>query len=140
MWCTLFGIIKTIVLDFWATWCGPCKASFPAMQKLVNKFKGDDQVKFLFIHTWERSATPQKDAIEYLTGNKFNLDLYMDAKDPNTRSNPAVSAFKVMGIPAKFVIDGDGNTRFKLTGFSGGDDAAVAEVSAMINLAKRPKI
>ncbi|SES24031.1 hypothetical protein SAMN04488023_14719 [Pedobacter rhizosphaerae] len=110
------------------------------MQKLVNKFKGDDQVKFLFIHTWERSATPQKDAIEYLTGNKFNLDLYMDAKDPNTRSNPAVSAFKVMGIPAKFVIDGDGNTRFKLTGFSGGDDAAVAEVSAMINLAKRPKI
>ena len=128
---------KTIVLDFWATWCGPCKASFPAMQKLVNKYKSDTQVKFLFIHTWEQSATPKKDAMEYLAANKYNLELYMDVKDAATRSNPAVTAFKVRGIPAKFVIDGDGNTRFKLTGFSGGDDAAVAEVSAMIDLAKK---
>lgn len=130
---------KTIVLDFWATWCGPCKASFPAMQKLVNKYKNDSQVKFLFIHTWERSATPKKDALDYLSANKFDMDLYMDVKDLKTKSNPAVSAFKVMGIPAKFVIDASGNTRFKLTGFSGGDDAAVAEVSAMINLAKQSK-
>jgi len=128
---------KTIVLDFWATWCGPCKASFPAMQRLVNKYKKDDLVKFLFIHTWERSVSPKQDAVTYLKDNNFNMDLYMDVKDKVTKANPAVSAFKVNGIPAKFVIDGAGNIRFKLTGFSGGDDAAVAEVSAMIEMTKK---
>ncbi len=128
---------KTIILDFWATWCGPCKASFPAMQRLVNKYKSDPNVKFLFIHTWESSATPQQDAVNYLKTNNYQMDLYMDVKDQTTKSNPAVTAFKIKGIPSKFVIDRDGNIRFKLTGFSGGDDAAVAEVSAMIELAKK---
>lgn len=61
----------------------------------------------------------------------------MDTKDPKTTSNPAASAFDVKGIPAKFVIDGKGKTRFKLIGFSGGDDAAVAELSTMIDLVKK---
>lgn len=126
---------KTIVLDFWATWCGPCKKSFPAMHQAVKKYSADQNVKFLFIHTWERSANPQKDAQDYLSQNKFGFDLYIDAKDPATKKNNAVSMFGVKGIPAKFVIDGDGNIRFKVTGFSGGDDAAVEELSAMIELA-----
>ena len=48
-----------------------------------------------------------------------------------------VSSYKVEGIPTKFVIDGKGNIRFRFTGFAGGEDAAVEEVSAMIELAKK---
>ncbi|TKC57173.1 TlpA family protein disulfide reductase [Pedobacter hiemivivus] len=128
---------KTIVLDFWATWCGPCKKSFPAMQMAVNKYKNDPNVKFLFIHTWEKVDQPLADAQSYLNSNNYKFDLYMDTKDPKTKTNPAVSAFDVKGIPAKFVIDGKGKTRFKITGFSGGDDAAVAELSSMIDLIKK---
>jgi thiol-disulfide isomerase/thioredoxin len=40
---------KVVVVDFWATWCGPCIASFPGMQKMVNKYKEDPNVKFVFI-------------------------------------------------------------------------------------------
>jgi len=127
---------KIVILDFWATWCAPCKASFPAMQMAVNKYKDNENVKFLFIHTWERSATPTQDAADYIKGMKYNFTVLMDNKDPQNKTNKVVSSYKVNGIPAKFVIDGTGNVRFKLTGFDGSNEAAVDELTMMIDMAK----
>ena len=45
---------KVIYIDVWATWCGPCKKSFPALQDAVNEYKDNENVRFLFINTWER--------------------------------------------------------------------------------------
>lgn len=127
---------KTIVLDFWATWCGPCKKSLPAMQMVVNKYKHDPNVEFLFIHTWETVPNPKSDAVNYLLTHDLNLPLYMDLKDPRTKTNLAVSSFGVKGIPAKFVIDGNGKIRFKASGLSWPDEAAVKELSAMIEMSR----
>ncbi|NMN37124.1 redoxin domain-containing protein [Pedobacter sp. SG918] len=127
---------KIVILDFWATWCGPCKASFPAMQMAVNKYKDDENVKFLFIHTWEKVADPVKDAADYIKGKKYSFEVLMDLKDAQTKVNKVVSSYKVNGIPAKFVIDAAGNVRFKLTGFDGSNEAAVDELSMMIDMAK----
>ena len=60
----------------------------------------------------------------------------MDLKDPQTKENKVVSSYKVEGIPAKFIIDKQGNIRFKLTGFDGSKEAAVDELSLMIDFAK----
>jgi thiol-disulfide isomerase/thioredoxin len=127
---------KIVVLDFWATWCGPCKRALPAMQMTVDKYKADPNVKFLFIHTWESVTNPKEEAMKYFADNNFSLPLYMDVKDPATHKNPAVSAFDVKGIPAKFVIDGEGKIRFKTSGFGGTNEAAVNELSAMIELSR----
>jgi len=131
---------KTLVIDFWATWCGPCKISLPGMQATVNKYKNDPNVAFLFIHTWEgkgKDANPTEAAKKYFAENNYgNLPLYMDLEGPN-KKNPAVSAFKVTGIPTKFVINGNGEIRFRHTGGNANVDEVVAELSAMIELSKK---
>lgn len=127
---------KTVVLDFWATWCGPCKASFPAMQKAQEKYKNDPNVKFLFVHTWEKDPKAAAEARKFITEHHYPFQVLMDLKDAETGENKVVSSYKVSGIPTKFIIDKNGNIRFKFTGFSGGEEAAVAEVAAMIGLAQ----
>lgn len=133
---------KVVVLDFWATWCGPCKRSLPAMQKTMRRYKNDPEVEFLFIHTWERGTPEQanKEAKAYLHDNGFDdLHLVMDTKNPATGKNDAVTAFGVAGIPAKFIIDKQGNIRFEGAGFGGNDDDLVTELSRMIDLTKKAK-
>jgi peroxiredoxin len=129
---------KTVILDFWATWCAPCIRSFPAMKRAVNKYKDDPNVKFLFIHTMETAADATTHVKKFIENNDYgSFQVLMDLKNPDTGSNPVVESFKVNGIPAKFVIDKNGNIRFSLAGFDGNDDAAVEEIIAMIELAQK---
>ena len=122
---------KIVVVDFWATWCGPCKASFPGMQKMVNKYKDDPNVKFVFIDTWEKEENKPKNASEFIDKNKYSFHVLMDNEDK------VVAEFKVEGIPTKFVIDKNGIIRFKAVGFDGSDDKLISELTAMIDMASK---
>lgn len=121
---------KIVVLDFWATWCGPCKASFPAMQAMVNKYKNDPNVQFLFIDTYELGDKKEKNARDYIIGEKYTFKVLMDNTDEVAKQYNAKS------IPAKFVIDKDGVLRFRATGFKSDSDL-MEEIEAMIILSKQ---
>lgn len=125
---------KVVILDFWATWCGPCKNSFPAMQKAVEKYKKNKEVAFLFIDTWENSKNPVPEVKKFIEENKYDFNVLFDLKDPVSRKNEVVASYGAKGIPAKYIIDKEGNIRFKLVGFSGSDEQAVNELSEMINI------
>lgn len=129
---------KVVVLDFWATWCGPCKASFPAMQKAVNKYKEDQGVKFLFLHTWEKgSGDATVGAKKYIVDNNYSFEVLMDLRNPETTESAVAKAYGVSGIPTKVVIDPKGQIRFVTSGFSADEEKAVNELSTMIEFARK---
>jgi thiol-disulfide isomerase/thioredoxin len=127
---------KVVVVDFWATWCGPCIASFPGMQKAVNKYKDNPNVVFLFIDTWETGENREKQVVDFIKSKNYNFNvLYDTPKKENAAEFAVVSSYKVEGIPTKFIIDAEGNIRFKSVGFGGNEDALVQEISTMIEMA-----
>ena len=126
---------KVVVVDFWATWCGPCKASFPGMQMAVNKYKNNPDVVFLFVDTWENDSNRVQKVTEFIAKSKYPFHVLYD--DPKTKEGSefvVVSDFKVDGIPTKFVIDKNNNIRFKAVGYNGSADELVSELTAMIDM------
>jgi len=124
---------KVVVLDFWATWCAPCIASFPAMQKMVSKHK---DVAFLFIATQEKEEGALERVKSFIAKNKYNFHVLMDSEiTGKPGAYQALSAYKPSGIPAKYIIDKNGKLRFATLGFSS-DSELINELEAMIELAK----
>lgn len=100
---------KVVVVDFWATWCAPCKASFPYLQKVYDKYKTNPKVVILALNTGESEDLVKK----FMADNKYTFPVLYD--------QGFMEKYGVEGIPTKFVIDKKGMIQFRSIGFSSGD-------------------
>ncbi|GHV76545.1 thioredoxin [Spirochaetia bacterium] len=95
---TLSGLKgKVVFLNFWATWCPPCRAEMPSMEILHQRFQNDGLV-FLSVDIMESSEEVQK----FLTKNKLTFTTTLD-------TNGSVSDdYNIQAIPTTYIIDRDG--------------------------------
>jgi thiol-disulfide isomerase/thioredoxin len=118
---------RVVVLNFWATWCPPCRAEMPTLNALQRDMGGDDLV-VLAVATG-RNMLP---AIE-----KFNADAGIDALpvylDPKGQIGPLARSFGVAGLPVTVLLDREGREIGRLTGEADwNSDAARALLAAVI--------
>jgi thiol-disulfide isomerase/thioredoxin len=95
---------KLVLMDFWATWCGPCKLAMPGVQKLHEKHK--DHVRVFGVNFAESG-----DPAGYMQKKNFTYTLLLKAED-------VASDYKVSGIPAFYLLDGEGKVLYAATGYS----------------------
>jgi len=107
---------KIVVIDFWATWCGPCIQSFPYLQKVYEKHKNDPDIIILAVNTWEsKTGKDLEDHVrDFMAKNKYSFPVLFD--------EGSVDKYGVEGIPTKFIIDQNGTIQFKDIGFGGGEE------------------
>jgi thiol-disulfide isomerase/thioredoxin len=96
---------KVVFIDFWATWCGPCRMEMPHIEKLFQELKGNTDLAF-----FGASNEDQKTVEGFLKKNKYSFPIVLvNAEDARTK-------FKVTSIPAGFVIDREGIIRAHMIG------------------------
>ncbi|HLP27907.1 MAG TPA: redoxin family protein [Candidatus Didemnitutus sp.] len=104
---------KVVIIDYWATWCGPCRQSFPSLQKLYERYKTNKNVVFAVVNVWERVDDRVKTVKEFLSANKnLTFPMFIDKDDS------VVAKYGVTGIPTKFYLGKDGRVQFKEVGFT----------------------
>ena len=116
---------KIVVVDFWASWCEPCKVEHPALNKLQAKYK-DKGLVVLGVNLDENKA----DALTFLKDHPVSLELVHDgAKKALTEK------LEIEVMPTSFILDKTGKIAVRHEGFRAGDEKKIEKEVA--NLLKK---
>jgi thiol-disulfide isomerase/thioredoxin len=88
---------KVVFLNFWATWCPPCRGEMPSMEALYQRFKNDG-LEFVAVDLRES----QPEVKDFITDNKLTFPVALDATG-NVGNN-----YNIQSIPSTYIIDRDG--------------------------------
>lgn len=98
---------KVVFINFWASWCPPCRAEMPDLEKLYQKLKGDNRFVFLFIN----EDNDRDKGIQYLEKNHFTMPFYSASSEV---SNEIFSG----SLPTTVVLNKEGKIVLKHQGLA----------------------
>jgi thiol-disulfide isomerase/thioredoxin/outer membrane lipoprotein-sorting protein len=113
---------KIILLDYWATWCGPCRDQMPAIAKLHQQVR-DQGVVVLGVNRDESAET----ALKYLRENKYDWQSLYDGRGAGPSKPDTIPTFKVDAIPTLILIDREGIVRDYQVGSGDTTEKAIRE-------------
>ena len=98
---------KVVFINFWATWCPPCRAEMPSLQELYNQLKDDERIVFLFVNEDEDTAKAKR----FLQNKDYTMPLF-------TREGSFPSAIYSGTLPTTVVLNKDGKPVFQHEGLA----------------------
>jgi thiol-disulfide isomerase/thioredoxin len=123
---------KTYVVEFWATWCGPCRTSIPHLTELQKKFKD----KVVIVGVSDEDAGTVKPFVDQM-GDKMD---YVVAVDKNEGTGAAyMKPFNVRGIPHAFVVNPEGKLVWHGHPMGGLDDVVAKVVAGKFDVSEAKK-
>ena len=92
---------KPVVLNFWASWCGPCKMEMPAFEKMYEEY--GENVQFIMVNLTDGARETTEIATTFLNANGYTFPVYFD------KDTDAALAYQVYGIPVTYFINAKGH-------------------------------
>lgn len=105
-----------LVLNFWATWCPPCRQEMPELDKFAQKYNG--KVEFYAINIQE----PAEKAVEFMDQNKYTMSVLSDT------DGEVANVFRINAIPTTLVVDRQGIIKYRKSG-----PVTLAELEGVLN-------
>ena len=99
---------KPVILNFWASWCGPCKMEMPDFHEKYLEL--GDEIYFLMINMTDGSRETVDSASKFIAGQEYTFPVFYDTE------SDASAAYGVYSLPTNFFIDAEGYAIAQATG------------------------
>jgi peroxiredoxin len=117
---------KTVIINFWATWCPPCRAELPSMNRAWSKIKGDD-IEMIAINIGE-----DEDAIFAFTA-EYPIDFTV-LLDENSEQ---IQNWQMTGLPTTYVLDPQGRVVYQAVGDREWDNDKILDKIRTLNISTK---
>ncbi len=115
---------KVTLMNVWATWCGPCKAELPYLQKLYEKVKERQDIQVISLNVDDNIGLIEP----FLSEQKYTFPVLLARRFVDNFAGP-------LGIPTNWIADRGGSVRFEAVGFGGDGDEWVKRTLAQMETA-----
>lgn len=92
---------KPVILNFWASWCGPCKSEMPEFEAAYQKYR--EEIQFMMVNLTDGNRETVETAAEYIAGEGYTFPVFFD-----TESDAAIT-YGATSIPVTYFVDAEGH-------------------------------